>query len=106
MLGGTTVCRSSSRKHAGEILHETSIPCGVLTLQRHLQNMLFYHKGLGVRKKLLPCVACARKAAILHVQIWSAHSSDVVGIRISFFDGPLRLSPTNLYGCQQVRRRR
>jgi hypothetical protein len=23
---------------------------GRITLQRHLQNMLFYHKGLGVRK--------------------------------------------------------
>jgi hypothetical protein len=35
--------------------------------------MLFYHKGLRVRKKLLPFVACARKAVILRVQIWSAH---------------------------------
>jgi hypothetical protein len=50
------------------------------SLQRHLQNMLFYHKGLRVRKKPLPFVACARKAAILRVQIWSAHSSDVVGL--------------------------
>jgi hypothetical protein len=51
-----------------------------VTLQRHLQNMLFYHKGLGVRKKPLPFVICARKAAILRVQIWAAHSSDVVGV--------------------------
>jgi hypothetical protein len=51
-----------------------------LTLQRHLQNMLFYHKGLRVRKKPLPFVACDRKAAILRVQIWSAHESDVVGL--------------------------
>ena len=45
----------------------------ILPLQRHLQNMLFYHKGLRVRKKPLPFVPCDRKAAILHVQIWSAH---------------------------------
>jgi xanthine dehydrogenase molybdopterin-binding subunit B len=54
--------------------------CNQLSLQRHLQNMLFYHKGLRVRKKPLPFVACARKAAILRVQIWSAHESDVVGL--------------------------
>jgi hypothetical protein len=40
--------------------------------------MLFYHKGLRVRKKPLPFVACAWKAVILHVQIWSAHESGVV----------------------------
>ena len=40
-----------------------------LPLQRHLQNMLFYHKGLGVRKTPLPFVACARKTAILRGQI-------------------------------------
>jgi hypothetical protein len=51
-----------------------------LTLQRHLQNMVFYHKGLRVRKTPLPFVAYARKAAILRVQIWSAHESDVVGL--------------------------
>src|SRR4029453_9930673 len=43
--------------------------------------MVFYHKGLRVRKTPLPFVACARKAAILRVQIWSAHESDVVGIK-------------------------
>ena len=42
--------------------------------------MLFYHKGLGVRKTPLPLVACARKAAIRRGQIWSAHESDVVGL--------------------------
>ena len=42
--------------------------------------MLFYHKGLWVRKTPLPFVACARKAAILRVQFWSAHESDVVGL--------------------------
>ena len=42
--------------------------------------MLFYHKGLGVRKAPLPLVAGARKAAILQGQIWSAHESDVVGV--------------------------
>src|SRR5262249_53425228 len=42
--------------------------------------MVFYHKGLRVRKTPLPFVACARKAAILHVQIWSEHESDVVGV--------------------------
>jgi len=57
-----------------------------LTLQRHLQNMLFYHKGLGVRKTPLPLVAGARKAAILRGQIWSAHESDVVGLLGSRFD--------------------
>jgi hypothetical protein len=44
-----------------------------ITLQRHLQNMLFYHKGLQMCKKPLPLVACDRKAAILRVQIWSTH---------------------------------
>jgi hypothetical protein len=42
--------------------------------------MVFYHKGLRVRKTLLPFVACARKAAMLRVQIWSAHESDVGGL--------------------------
>jgi hypothetical protein len=42
--------------------------------------MLFYHKGLRGRKTPLPFVACARKAAILCGQIWSAHESDVVGL--------------------------
>jgi hypothetical protein len=42
--------------------------------------MLFYHKGLRGRKKPLSFVAGARKAAILRVQIRSAHESDVVGI--------------------------
>jgi hypothetical protein len=51
-----------------------------LTLQRHLQNMLFYHKGLRGRKTPLPFVACARKVAILCRKIWSAHESDVVGL--------------------------
>jgi hypothetical protein len=49
-----------------------------LSLQRHLQNMVFYHKGLRGRKTPLPFVACARKAAMLRGQIWSAHESDVV----------------------------
>ena len=44
--------------------------------------MVFYHKGLRVRKTLLPFVACARKTAILHGQIWSAYESDVVGLVI------------------------
>src|SRR5262249_16987527 len=44
--------------------------------------MVFYHKGLRVRKTPLPFVACARKAAILHVQIWSEHESDVVGLTL------------------------
>jgi len=43
--------------------------------------MVFYHKGLRVCKTPLPFVACARKAAIPHAQIWSAHKSDVVGIK-------------------------
>jgi hypothetical protein len=42
--------------------------------------MLFYHKGLGVRKTPLPLVAGTRKAVILRGQIWSAHESDVVGL--------------------------
>src|SRR5262249_54563908 len=42
--------------------------------------MVFYHKGLRVRKTPLPFVACDRKAAILRVQIWSAHKSDIVGL--------------------------
>ena len=51
-----------------------------LALQRHLQNMLFYHKSLRGRKTPLPFVPCARKAAILRGQIWLAHESDVVGL--------------------------
>src|SRR6266567_6438133 len=43
--------------------------------------MVFYHKGLWVCKTPLSFVACDRKAAILRVQIWSAHESDVVGLR-------------------------
>ena len=43
--------------------------------------MVFYHKGLRVRKTLLPFVACARKTAILRGQIWSAYESDVVGLK-------------------------
>ena len=31
--------------------------CRTVTLQRHLQNILFYHKDLRVRKKQLPFVA-------------------------------------------------
>ena len=42
--------------------------------------MVFYHKGLRARKTPLPFVASDRKAAILRVQIWSAHESDVVGL--------------------------
>ena len=49
--------------------HEIRWNQETLTLQRHLQNMLFYHKGLRVRKKPLSFVDCARKAAILRVQI-------------------------------------
>src|SRR5947208_1674959 len=56
-------------------------PCGTITLQRHLQNMLFYHKGLRVRKKSLPFVSCDRKASILRVQFWATHSSVAVGIK-------------------------
>jgi hypothetical protein len=52
----------------------------LLILQRHLQNIRFYHKGLRVCKKSLSFVAGDRKAAILRVQIWSAHESDVVGV--------------------------
>jgi transposase len=51
-----------------------------LALQRHLQDMSFYLKGLLVRKKLLPFITYARKAVILHVRIWSTHESDVVGL--------------------------
>src|SRR5436309_2091026 len=42
--------------------------------------MIFYHKGLRVCKTPLPFVSCDRKAAILRIQIWSAHESDVVGL--------------------------
>ena len=41
MLGGTTVCRSALRKHAVEILHETSIPCVVLTRRRCMMDVLY-----------------------------------------------------------------
>src|SRR3989442_10752842 len=42
--------------------------------------MLFHHKGLRRGKKPLSLVAYDRKTAILRVQIWSTHSSDVVGL--------------------------
>ena len=44
--------------------------------------MLFYHKGLGVRKTPLPLVDDARKATILREQIWSAYESDVVDVML------------------------
>ena len=47
--------------------------------------MVFYHKGLRTCKIPLPFVACDRKAAILRVQIWSAHESDVVGLLLAAF---------------------
>jgi hypothetical protein len=46
--------------------------------------MVFYHKGLQVRKTPLFFVACDWKAAILRVQIWPSHESDVVGITTSY----------------------
>src|SRR5215510_12006738 len=52
--------------------------------------MVFYHKGLRVCKTPLPFVACARKAAIPHAQIWSAHESDVVGLRVRYPRGGLQ----------------
>jgi len=42
-----------------------------------------------MRKTLLPFVACDRKAAILRVQIWSVHESDVVGLG----DGSIQVFP-------------
>src|SRR5919201_4293630 len=42
--------------------------------------MLFYHKGLRVRKKPFPFVSCDRKAAILRVQFWVTYSSVAVGL--------------------------
>jgi hypothetical protein len=63
-----------------------SLAC--LTLQRHLQNMLFSHKGLRMYKKPLSLVVCDRKTAILRVHIWSTHESDVVGIVVVVFATP------------------
>ena len=51
-----------------------------MSLQRHLQHILFSHKGFRGRKSSLPFVACAWKAALLRGHMWSAHDSDVVGI--------------------------
>jgi hypothetical protein len=45
----------------------------VLTLQRHLYEHAFSHKGLRARKEPLPLVAYARKPAILHGEICSKH---------------------------------
>lgn len=57
MLGGTTVCRSSSRKHAGEILHEASIPYVVITPWRCMMDVLYTRCcGLDIHKKTV--VAC------------------------------------------------
>src|SRR5215831_18182807 len=58
--------------------------------------MVFYHKGLRVRKTPLPFVACSRKAAILRVQIWSAHESDVVGLSGVSFLG-FRVSRSEMF---------
>src|SRR5437588_12249094 len=55
--------------------------------------MLFYHKGLRGCKTTLPIVAYARKAAILRGQIWSAHASDVVGLRHP--DGIIAFDPSS-----------
>ena len=38
------------------------------------------------RKTPLPFGVCARKAAILHGKIWSAHESDVVGVKTQAID--------------------
>jgi hypothetical protein len=70
--------------------------------------MLFYHKGLGVRKTPLPLVAGARKAAILRGQIWSAHESDVVGLRywaVRDSDGSLICLCVYKRGAMEVLRR-
>ena len=72
----------------GKFLAQNKI---LLSLQRHLQNMLFYHKGLRGRKTL-PFVACARKAAIVRGN-WSAHESDVVGLLLQNCGNPVVLSP-------------
>jgi hypothetical protein len=65
--------------------------------------MLVYHKGLRVRKKPLSFVACAWKAAILRVQIWSVHESDVVGLilRAAALDGPSNLQVANELQCNR-----
>src|SRR5215831_89715 len=68
--------------------------------------MVFYNKGLRVRKTPLPFVSCARKAAILHVQIWSAHESDVVGLigwRFGFAKVTAQVSAFAEDFCKQIR---
>jgi transposase len=57
MLGGTTVCRSASRKHAGEILQEASIPCVAITHGGCLMDVVYTHCcGLDLHKRTV--VAC------------------------------------------------
>ena len=53
-----------------------------LSLQQHLQNMLFSPKCFRGRKTSRPFVACARKAALLRGHMWSAHDNDVVRIEV------------------------
>jgi transposase-like protein len=52
----------------------------IVTLQRHLYEHAFLHKGFQARKGPLSLVACDRKSAILRGQICSKHYSDVVGV--------------------------
>src|SRR4029453_7774898 len=78
-----TVERVDDRFDYGEVRADVIGLANGLALQRHLQNMVFYHKGLRGRKTPLPFVACARKAAMLRGQIWSAHESDVVGLEMT-----------------------
>ena len=52
MLEGTTVCRSALRKHAGEMLHETSIPCGITTHGGDRMDVVYTRCcGLDIHKK-------------------------------------------------------
>ena len=53
---------------------------GTITLQRHLYEHTFLLQRLTDATNLHSLVDGDRKPAILPVQIWATHSSDVVGL--------------------------
>jgi hypothetical protein len=56
------------------VSHKYGEMCGAnITLQRHLYEHAFSHKGLRTRQAPLSLVACDRKPVILHGQICSKH---------------------------------
>ena len=75
VLQHTRVIMLTVRSAESEILEALE-----LALQWTLAEHALLSQRFRGRKTPLSFVVCARKAAILHGQIWSAHESDVVGL--------------------------